>query len=224
MTTSTSRQNHDLLVDSGANVSMTNDKTLLWDYQESECERHVTSSNGEQSRVEGQGSLHMPQHNVTITNVLYVPKLTKTLIATKSLTEQGLVVCIDDKMTICNRQGNPIIETKERNGLYYIPAELVNRLEENSTITLQQAHKRFGHASTERLQHLPSASEGIKISTDDREFCDTCAFAKSRRAPFPGERRTRQTRIFEIMTSDLKGPLLVESSEGYRYFITFNCL
>ena len=52
-----------------------------------------------------------------MSNVLYVPKVTKTLIATKSLTEQGLVVCIDDKMAICNRQGNPIIQTKERNGL-----------------------------------------------------------------------------------------------------------
>ena len=38
------------------------------------------------------------------------------------------------------------------------------------------------------------------------------------------ERQTKPTRPFEIISSDIKGPFLVSSREGFRYYITFNCL
>ena len=37
-------------------------------------------------------------------------------------------------------------------------------------VTLDQAHKRFGHASDERLKHLTSAAEGIKLNDKERDF------------------------------------------------------
>jgi hypothetical protein len=35
---------------------------------------------------------------------------------------------------------------------------------------------------------------------------------------------SKSTRRFEIVSSDLKGPMLVPSKCGHRYYITFNCL
>lgn len=56
------------------------------------------------------------------------------------------------------------------------------------------------------------------------EFCDSCAQGKTRRQPFPKARRTNPTKPFEIVSSDIKGPILEPSKEGFRYYISFNCL
>jgi hypothetical protein len=80
--------------------------------------------------------------------------------------------------------------------------------ETNMGISLEQAHKRFGHASIERLKRTPMATDGIEIEDETNYFCDSCAQGKSRRQPFPHERQTRLTRNFEIVSSDLKGPIL----------------
>ena len=127
-------------------------------------------------------------------------------------------------MTISNQQGDKVLEVAEYNGLYFIPISSLLHLEAHATITLQQAHQRFGHASTERLKYLPASTEGLDIKGDSREFCEACAYSKTRTTPFPAERRTKPSRRFEIVSSDLKGPLLESSKEGYRYYITFNCL
>jgi hypothetical protein len=79
---------------------------------------------------------------------------------------------------------------------------------------MEEAHRRFGHASTERLRHLEENTAGLTLNTKTREFCDTCAFAKSNVKPFPKE-RTKPIRAFEIITSDLKGPLLEASESGF---------
>ena len=38
------------------------------------------------------------------------------------------------------------------------------------------------------------------------------------------ERQTKPSRPYEIVCSDIKGPFLVPSKEGFRYYISFNCL
>jgi len=198
VTTQDLQQGIDLIIDTGANISMTNDKTLLWNYQDSNYPRHVTSSSGQKSPVKGEGSLHISRHNIIISNVLYVPKLTKTIISTKSLTKQGLIIYIDDKMIICNQQGNNLIDVKERNGLYYIPKEIVKRFKKNST-TIPQTHKKIRHGSTERLQYLPSSSEEIKISKEDRELCGTSAPHQLRRTPLhPGKKSHHSMKALDI--------------------------
>jgi hypothetical protein len=116
-----------------------------------------------------------------------------------------------------------MITKGERNGFHYIP-DKDHQPETNMSISLEQAHKRFGHASIERLKRTPMATEGIEIEGETIYFCDSCAQEKSRRQPFPHGRQTRPTRNFEIVSSDLKGPILVPSKDGHRYYITFNCL
>ncbi|KMS65544.1 hypothetical protein BVRB_034890, partial [Beta vulgaris subsp. vulgaris] len=199
---------------------MTNDRNILQDYK---AIRHIsiTSSNGQTSPAQGEGTLRLRcSPPITIPGVLYVPGITKTLLATKSFTDQGLKVIIDDQLRIQDSNGNTIITSIEQNGLHYIDDQ--GSRECHSTISMELAHRRFGHASDERLKHLSKAAEGINITDKERNFCEICAHAKSRKQPFPEERRTKPTRPFEIVSSDIKGPLLVTSKEGFRYFVTFN--
>jgi hypothetical protein len=57
---------------------------------------------------------------IIINKVLFAPNITKTLLATKSFTDQGYIVMIQDKLKIVNQQGEVVIATAERNGLHYI--------------------------------------------------------------------------------------------------------
>jgi len=211
------------LLDSGANCSMTNDKTILHDYEQFDSPIPVLSSSGQSSPAYGKGKLDVHcARKVVISDILYVPKLTKTLLATKSFTDLGLKVLIGDETTIQDEYGQTIITAKRRNGLDYIIRD--QALEANMAISLEQAHRRFGHASSERLKHTVSANIGIEINDQASYFCDSCAQGKSRRQPFPSERQTQAQREYEMISSDLKGPMLVPSKDGYKYYITFNCL
>lgn len=211
------------LIDSGANVSVTNDKSILSNYRKIDKQISVQACNGGKTKAVGEGTLTLPSTPpIKIDRVLYVPGITNTLISAHALTQQGLIIKIKDDLYIQDQEGHTLITAKMQNGLYHIKAERQAQL--NETITLEQAHHRFGHASDERLKNIPKSTIGIKIIDKDRPFCDTCAQSKSRRRPFPEERRTKPTRPFEIISSDIKGPFAQPSPEGFRYYITFNCL
>ena len=123
---------------------------------------------------------------------------------------------------ITDKEDNIMITAYEHNGLHYIRAN--KNMETNMSISIDKAHRRFGHASTGRLIKLQDSTQGVLINGQEKTFCESCAHGKSRRAPFPHERRTKPTRIFQIVSSDLKGPILVPGKGGHRYYITFNCL
>ena len=209
------------LVDSGANVSMTNNQNILHDQRPIQNPVMITCSNGQSSPAYGRGSLRIESKPpVIIPDVLFVPGITKTLLATKSFTDQGLTIVISDTLRIRDRKGNTIITAQEHNGLHYLVKDLIT--EANTSISMELAHRRFGHASDERVKHLPESVDGIHINSKERRFCESCAHGKSRKQPFPQFRKTHANSPFEIVSSDLKGPFLVPSKEGYRYFITFN--
>ena len=124
------------LIDSGASVSMTNERALLTNYTRNCPVPSVTSANVQTSKVEGQGNLHI-SNTIVIPNVLYVPGITRTLIATKSLTDQGFSVVIAMNLTIKNQAGTTIITAKETNGLYSIPRHEIRCHVANTAISLQ---------------------------------------------------------------------------------------
>ena len=180
------------LIDSGANVSMTNDRSILKNYQKIASPLEITSSNGGKTFAYGSGSVTITCNPpITITNVLFAPKITKTLLATKSFTEQGFTVVIQDQLKIINQQGDTMIRAEERNGLHYI--NVTQDVESHSSITLEQAHRRFGHASDQRLKHISTSADGIMINGKERNFCEDCAHGKSRGSHFPKSAEQNRT-------------------------------
>ena len=222
----TEKQDDEMIIDSGANISITNDKTALQDFQEFGRYTTVMASNGGTLQAIGKGTMILSvEPKIAIPNMLYVPKITKTLISTNCITNQGYEIHIKGDLTVSTPEGKPVLKAKNRNGLYYLtrPNKEANSVTAISKINLQQAHRRFGHACNERLSKLQESCEGIELKMSERPKCNGCALGQARRQPFPEERRTKPTRKFEIVSSDLKGPLL-STSQGYQYYITFNCL
>ena len=93
----------------------------------------------------------------------------------------------------------------------------------NTTVTMELAHRRLGHASSERLRYTTTATTGLAIGDSERPFCEACALGESRRQPHPKQRQHKPIEPFEMVSSDIKGPFLTPCKEVYRYYITFNC-
>ena len=219
------RCENQMIVDSGANVSMTKDKEILTDYKRFQIPSKVTASNGENLKVVGKGTLVLSTiPPIKIRDVLHVPDLMKTLISTNSITDQGYKIIIKKDLYILSESDKIVLTARNLNGLYYLtPQAQGNSTTSKSSVNLENAHKRFGHACDERLKKLSDNCEGIELEMTERRACEGCAIGQARRQPFPEERRTKPTRPFEIVSSDIKGPLLA-TSEGYQYYITYNCL
>ena len=217
-------QEDDMMIDCGANLSMTNERSILVNYQDLRQPIKVGTSNGQLMHAVGHGQLHLFNGKVTLPNVLFVPNVERTLLATKSFSKQGYEIRIQRRMRILDHDKNLIYQPKEHNDLYFIPKEFIATITANMAVTLQQAHQRFGHASSERLRHLNSTTTGLKVTGTERDFCKACALGKSRAKPFPTQRTTKPTYANQIISSDLKGPLMVTGKGEYRYYITFNDL
>ena len=200
---------------------MTKDKNLLQGYKKFKISK-ITASNAGILEAIGKGNMKLSENPpITIPDVLYVPKLTKTSVATNSLTKKGYQINIRENMNILAENGDIILTASNHNGLYYLTASMheANSTTAEARIDLLQAHKKFGHACNERLYKLPDNCEGIQIKNSERPICNGCALGQARRQPFPEERKTKPTRKFEIVSTDLKSPLLV-TSQGYQYYIT----
>ena len=134
------------LVDSGANVSMTNDQKILHSRRPIQNPIMITCSNGQSSPGYRRGSLRIESEPpVIIPDVPFVPGITKNLLSTKSFTDHGLTVIISDTLRIKDRKENTIITGEEHNGLHYLVKDLMTEV--NASISMELAHRRFGHAS-----------------------------------------------------------------------------
>ena len=104
-------------------------------------------------------------------------------------------------------------------------------------LTLDFLHKRFGHADVNKIKQLlrQSAVDGLEIQNDSltpKHYCEHCIIAKStvhsmHRGKSSGILPSKRIRhvnkelYFEMVTSDLLGPIQVASLDNKRYGITF---
>ena len=65
--------------------------------------------------------------------------------------------------------------------------------------------------------------DGLKceIETQPQKECEACVLGKMQKKPFPKQSQHRATRPYEIVHSDVCGPMQVESKGVSRYMLTF---
>jgi len=85
-------------------------------------------------------------------------------------------------------------------------------------------HQRFCHHSIPNVQKLikDNLVIGLIITSDSKPdpICEPCLAGKMVSNPFPSSSHISSSPL-ELIYSDLHGPLPVQSSEGYCYWITF---
>jgi transposase InsO family protein len=83
-------------------------------------------------------------------------------------------------------------------------------------------HERMGHLGMQNLKKLQSMSTGLDLSHLPHEdcTCEACLRGRMRDVPHR-ESLARNAKPYEVIFSDVEGPMSVTGHEGSRFFVTF---
>ena len=96
---------------------------------------------------------------------------------------------------------------------------MVNAVERDSSSTLW--HKRLSHISEKGLNFLDKKKLLSNFQSAKLEKCEHCMAGKQNRVFFKSYPSSRKTELFELVHSDLCGPMKTKKLGGVLYFVIF---
>ena len=75
-------------------------------------------------------------------------------------------------------------------------------------------HKRLGHNNVDCIYKLKDYAVGLKLSEHSLTNCEMCRPNKSKKIPVPKDSGTRDSEAFEIVHTDILGPIQQEAVDG----------
>ena len=230
--TSDQVNNCEWIIDSGATQHMTFEKDSLSDYVEFKQPCIVNLGNNATIFAYGKGTYRLvadledsAQH-IALHDVLYLPDLNKNLLSFRAMTKLG--ASVDFEGNVCRISRNSkLLAVGEMQGKLYIlktvPDEHLNIAKDNTDMQLW--HCRFGHLGMDNVSKLVKSKmvKGMdcNVKAERKSVCEPCVMGKQHRTPYPKGVSTRATEVFEVVHSDVCGPMSVNSLGGSQYFVTF---
>ena len=214
-------------IDSAATKHMTRDKSLLINYTQYKTPTDIYLGDNTAIRALGEGMVKLPMgtdFHLELHKVLYVPKLAKNLLSVPAMISMCAEVKFRNEECIVSKEGKDYVIGKLVNGTLYT----VNTVESARSATDQTAelwHQRLGHLNNNSVDQLAKKemATGMNCTTSlhAENKCERCVLGKSHRNPFPKQSNSRATRPYEIIHSDVCGPMQIESKGGSKYMVTF---
>ncbi|CAH9125480.1 unnamed protein product [Cuscuta epithymum] len=171
------------IIDSGASEHITCDSVNLFNISTRSSEPGVRIPNGELVPVTAVGSLYL-SNGFYLRRVLYVPQFQCNLLSVSRLTSElnCTLTFFSDFCILQDLRSRKLIgKGGFHNGLYYLESPRGERVAMGATLNSDLWHRRLGHASNGKLQHI-SFLKGLQQCNS---FCDPCLRAKQTRLPFP---------------------------------------
>ncbi|GKA25359.1 zinc finger, CCHC-type containing protein [Tanacetum coccineum] len=159
---------------------------------------------------------------VSLFNVLHVPNIRKNLVSSSILNNCGYKQVIESNKFVLSKHGVFI-------GFGYLSNQMfrLNIVNDNiasafmSTSKLNDSilwHARLGHVHFKRMQDM--SKDGLIPAFDmDTEKCKTCMLTKITKKPFQNVKR--ETKVLELIHSDLCDLHATPSLGNKKYFVTF---
>ena len=217
------------LIDSGASKHMTCDQEILQEYQQFSKAQSVKLGDGRVVDALGIGNVNMKMtfkssnvKDVTMYDVLYVPKLSGNLFSVGAATKKGNTVQF--KRSRCYIRGKDGtlkgMGTQRADGLYQLDVEGSESVFHSASVAASLWHQRLGH--TTKLKELKGLVNGVDFSAEKEvPFCEGCVEGKLAKKPFKSIGEIRSERKMQLIHSDVCGPMQTESISGAKYFVTF---
>jgi len=216
------------MMDSGATHHITPHRSDFKDYTPTKGSVRL----GDKSTIDQIGvgsvtfttSLGLP---ITLSNVLHLPQVKTRFMSTRALAQKGAEVSFDSGSFKITVKSKCVATGYLEDNLYWLDASSIglNTHVKSAATTLHTWHQRMGHISHAALKsHGPSALTGMDLdgsTTADIPVCRGCEFGKSTRQPFSASTTQRTSRVFEVVHSDLAGPMQTKSIQGSAYTATF---
>lgn len=224
-------------LDSGCTAHMGNDSAGFLNIIES-CTGNVKLAGETASTsIQGKGPVSIVAEieghpkDVSVRDVLRVPGLRTNLLSVGKITDRGYRVIFEkEKADIVDKDGDTILVADRRNGLYYIREENVEHSANTEVVegtkaknATEEWHRKMGHLNVRDLVECDRNGmvQGMNLGKIQEDFdCEICIRGKMTRTPFP-KNSTRNSKLLEIVHSDVSGPMRVESNGKAKYVVTF---
>ena len=159
--------------------------------------------------------------------VLFVPKQTKNLLSVPAMALMGAKIYFDkDKCLVRKNSQEFVIGSLLRDKLYTVnSAEYAQVSTASSAPSPTLWHLRLGHLNYTYMNRLMKKEmvDGLNydIDTHSHKECKACILGKMQKKPIPKQSQHRASKPYEIVHSDVCGPMQVESKGGSKYMLTF---
>lgn len=216
------------VLDSGATSHMCRNKEMFDSMQKHN--QQLLMPSGECVSAVGKGVVKVKSKfmNITLLNVLYVPKFHSNFLSISKFLDAGHSVSFENKSGIVkNKNKQNILSAYKENGIFYTKLENRKTIERINSVSdeneFKKWHSRFGHLNKKDLNKLANNNmvNGLNIKTIEQFDCMTCAEGKISAKPFHSYSQINTKETLELVHTDLCGPFKVKSQGGAFYFITF---
>ena len=228
---STMESNDKWFVDSAATKHMTHNKNLLEDYVEYDAPIEIYLGDNTVIHAEGEGMVKLLTEGETgcyldLHKVLYVPKLAKNLLSVPAMASMEAVVHFDKEKCVVSKDGKNFVIGSLVNGmLYTVNTVETARISTANGETTEIWHQRLGHLNHNYIDQMKRKDmvTGMNCNSNhnSEKECDGCTLGKMSRNPFPKKSKGRANRPYQIIHSDVCGPMQVPSKGGSRHMVTF---
>lgn len=229
-----------LLLDSGCSFHMCGNKT--WFSSLKDCDGPTVEAAGhEKHKVNKRGTICFTSDingrktTFALTDVQYIPGFSN-LLSLGVFKRKGVKIELNDAGFTLSEKGRIFAKGSDYpTNLFKLDAEVVkasagkvsaDELTKEKIDYVKLLHRRLCHPSTQYMKYLADARSIVGATKDEisavfEKFpCVTCTKGKGHRAPFPDS--TSQAAIpLELIHSDVKGPVPIQTVGGCRYWLTF---
>jgi len=220
-------------MDSGASNHMTCHGEWFDKMLPRQTQGYVVTGDDTQHVITHAGSVPLRMHDGRIKNmsdVLYVPSISKNLASVGQMVEQGLQVRFNKHGCFVEdfKNGCKLVAKGKKDGRLF---KLDARIPELKTTMFSKGqgvvpdidiwHKRIGHVNIQNM-HANGIVGGLPMFKYDgsNHVCDACQFGKQARLPLSRENQMSKYPL-EIIHSDIWGPAQTPTLNGNRYYIIF---
>ena len=227
--------------DTGASAHMTPHKHWFRSYSP-----HVTAirlANDQIIHSAGIGSIEfqplvegIPERPVVFHNVLHVPDLASNLLALFVLSRKNgyLITIENDKVKFLHSKQLHFTATVTDRNVGYLDGHVIvpaPHTPESACVTstcpldFTLWHRRCSHLNLADLKSMHSSKlvtgMVIKSKSAPDPICEPCILGKQHRHNIPKAASSRKSRVLQLVHTDLKGPLPVQTSGGHKYWQIF---
>ncbi|GFW65143.1 retrovirus-related Pol polyprotein from transposon TNT 1-94 [Trichonephila clavipes] len=230
------------VIDTAATSHFCNDKSLFLDLKPITNMKMSLATEDKSCPVEGIGTLRFRVkykgsfHEITLTDVLFNPKLRRNLLSGSRLESKGAhFVGTKGKINVFNKDWIKLFSATRHEHLYFFKPDhyIIPKSKEISFFSdvtaktkngsIEIWHQRFCHVNNDYLVKT-SKNDSVKglprLTDNGKTHCIPCKLAKSKRVSFKKTGAVRSKRPLELLHMDLCGPMPTESQGGNKYFLS----
>ncbi|GFV90580.1 retrovirus-related Pol polyprotein from transposon TNT 1-94 [Trichonephila clavipes] len=230
------------VIDTAATSHFCNDKSLFLDLKPITNMKMLLATEDKSCPVEGISTLRFrvkykgSVHEITLSDVLFNPKLRRNLLSGSRLESKGAhSVGTKGKINVFNKDWIKLFSATRHENLYFFKPDhyIIPKSKEISFFSdvtakiknesIEIWHQRFGHVNNDYLVKT-SKNDSVKglprLTDNGKTHCIPCKLAKSKRVSFKKTGVVRSKRPLEFLHMDLCGPMATESQGGNKYFLS----